>query len=490
MTREELLSALDVAPDASMATLDPADLDDGEQARPAGPPPSPTALKLDDWSIRRGQEAAYGEVLGPVLGFKPDDATAKYRTGAAEAELVAADMLAACFEPDPQLAESCTDETRHRFLDALMHTDEYQALHADTRLDAMASELAAGHFAQQYVALAEEDRKEREASPEKSPGDKEADSLKGEIKALGAAGKALEAAGKDVDDLRDAQRGLGGDGAVDGGAVDLKTLRDRFQRIKRSGTLKKIMALAGRYRRLAQAKQRQKTLHGRDDVVGVELGADLGRLCPSELAALADEDLEWDALRRLHERSMMQREYRGVESKAQGPIVVIVDESGSMSGNPIETAKAFALAMGWVARHQRRWIAFVGFSGGCPCNCLAMPPGKWDQGALLDWLEHFYSGGTDRDVPLKELPDVWDSLGCPEGKTDVIQITDAICHVPAGVRDKFLAWKEQTKARYYSLLVGGHGPDDGGPLAEVSDRFWVVKNLETKTEAIGDLLSL
>ncbi|MCE5269165.1 MAG: hypothetical protein LLG00_14915, partial [Planctomycetaceae bacterium] len=428
-----------------------------------------------------GAEAMQGDVLGPILKAIQPDA----------AELTAADCLAAAFEPTPKLAERCADETRGRFFRQLMETEQYQALHAETRLDPMASELAAGHFAKGFLALVEQTPTETPEGPPgdtpKSPEEKARDEMRKDMTALGAAAKALEGASKEVDDLREAQRSLGGDGAMDGQRVPASELKARFDRIKESRQLRRIMELAGRYRRMAQAKQRQKVLHGQDDVVGVELGNDLGRLCPSELAAIGDEDLELDAMRRYLERGLMQRSFQGIEPKARGPIVVVVDESGSMNGDPIAMAKAFALAMAWVARHQGRWICLVGFSGRCKPNVLAMPPGRWNQVAMLDWLEHFYSGGSDRDVPLVELPEVWTTLGCPAGDTDIIQITDAYCRVPREMQREFCDWKRTTKAKYYTIVLGH---DEPGDLREVSDRIWSLGDLSLENDAIQELMAI
>lgn len=479
MTREQLFEMLDLAPAPSAGSgMDDEGFEPGDKS--AGPPPSPTALALDDWSIRRGAESLSGDVMTKALKIEPDDSVTDAQ------EHAAADFLAAAFEPNPKLADRCVDDTRHRYMGQLLETEEYRALHADTQLDPLASELAAGHFAQGWVALAENEPQGPQGSPgppgKPGPGQE----TQKDLAALRAAAEALSEAQKDVDDLRDARRGLG-HGPGEGGNVPLAEMKARFERIRNSGRLRRIMALAGRYRRLAQAKQRQKTIHGRDDVVGVELGNDLGRIVPNELASLGDEDLEWDALRRLHERSMMQRDYRGVEAKGQGPIVVVVDESGSMEGDPIATAKAFALAMGWIAKYQRRWIAFVGFAGATEGNFLAMPPAKWDQSALLDWLEHFFNGGTDMDVPLELLPAKWQELGCPPGRTDVIQITDAVVHIPDDMRDRFLAWKAETDARYYTLVVGENNP---GPIENISDRVWCVPDLGVDQEAIQEMLAL
>ena len=306
------------------------------------------------------------------------------------------------------------------------------------------------------------------------------------LRAMNAANDATQAAGEEVDDLRDMQRACGS-GEGQGGSV--KDLRERFARIKDNPTLRAIMAMAGKYRRLAQAKQRQKTTHGRDDVVGIEFGADLGRIVPSELAQLADEDLEWLALRRYTERAMLQREYRGIEHVAQGPIVVVVDESSSMRGDKIEAAKALALALAWIAKHQKRWICLVAFSNDAAGRFLTMPPEKWDDNALLDWLAFFMAGGTTSEVPLATLPNKWTELGCPEGKTDIITITDGQLSVSDDRSHAFNVWKEAKQVKQYTLYLdlGGSEPGD---MEKVSDVSWQVDDLDLGQDAIQQLMSI
>ena len=91
--------------------------------------------------------------------------------------------------------------------------------------------------------------------------------------------------------------------------------------------MRRICELAGRYRRLAQSRQRQKATHGVDDVVGVVLDGDVGRLLPHELAKLADDDLSEDAMRRLVERQLMCRQYQATEPVARGPVIVCTEPS-------------------------------------------------------------------------------------------------------------------------------------------------------------------
>lgn len=486
MTREELLAALDLAPEAPAGPLD---LDDGAtSATAAGPPPSPTALVLDDWSLRRGAEALDGDVLGPILCDRDHDQERE------DLERIAADCLASAFEPSPRLAENCADETRGRYFRQLLETEEYQALHADTRLDVTASELAAGHFAQGFMALVQKQQEEQEqqqgqGGPQgapQTPQDQARQELRKDLQALSAAAQALHQATEDIDSLREAQRAMGNDPS-NPKSLDPSALKARFDRIRKSKRLRAIMENAGRYRRLAQARQRQKVNHGRDDVVGVELGNDLGRLCPVELAAMGDPDLELDALRRYLERALMQRQYQGVETKAKGPIVVIVDESGSMEGERIETAKATALAMAWIARHQGRYCCLVGFSDDAEGSWHIERPGQPDHDGLLNWLEHMYGGGTNPDVALRTVPKRWHEIGAPRGQTDVILITDGLLHVRSDMRDLYNAWKHVEQVKLYTLIIGER---TAGDLAAVSDRFWCLPDLSIEQDAIQSIVSI
>ena len=434
---------------------------------PAGDPTppadaGPTALEVDAWGLRRGRDLV---AESPRL------------RAAGTGEYAAADFFCAAFDPDPRLRAGCADPRRHRFLAQLLDTPEYRALHADTRLDDTAAGIATAHFAEQYAAL---DREEA-AGGASSAGD----ALAGEMATLRAVGRAVAAAGEEVAELHEAAGALGrGPGAP--GSNDPAAVAALFRRVRGDPALRRICDLAGRFRRVAQSKQRTKAAHGLDDVVGVESGGDVGRLLPAELARLMVPELELDTLRRVVERQALCREHHAVEPVGKGPVVVCLDESGSMSGEKIHTAKALALALAWVARSQRRWCALVAYSGDSGERLLPLPPGRWNEARLLDWLAAFIGKGSDLDVPVRELPRMFAELAAPPGVTDVVFVTDAKCRLPADVRDAFLAWKRAARARLVSLVID----NPPGDLAAVSDEVHQVRTLAPDGDAVGRVLSL
>lgn len=466
---DDILELLNEQPDGAANAL-------AVQDAPTAPK-SPTALKVDRWGMGRAKELTEAEWNQTPESWDPDYDDAHVSHDA----ITLADSHAACFEPQPQLAENPENMARAKWFEQLLSTPDYQSLHASTCMDAALSEIGAKTLADKWTAyytqLPENDRQQIEGGGEES--------IESEMRRIRSCQQAANAAQQDVGDAQSMSAGLGmGDL---GGKADSQAMLKTFQKVRSDRTLRRICELAGRYRRLAQSKQRKKVLHGVDDMVGIELGGDVGRIIPAEAACLVVPELELDALRRIAERQALQREYRGIEPIARGPIVVCVDESGSMSGEPHCNAKAFALALAWVARHQRRYVALCGFSGGTEGTRIALPPDKWDTEALTEWLSHFYGGGTTLDVPLHELPAVWwDELGCPKGKTDVVLITDAIVNCPDDMRDSFLAWKAREKAKAFGIVIG-HEPGD---LSKVCDQTWCVNALSVDTDAVGECLSI
>jgi uncharacterized protein with von Willebrand factor type A (vWA) domain len=457
--RDDLLRLLDLE-----GKEDP-EATEGPDIRPDVPVParaaSPTALRLDGWALRRGRDLLKESERMQGMGLG--------------AEAVA-DFHGCAFEPDPQLNDACVDESRHRFIEALLQTPDYHALHEDTLLDEAASCLAAVAFAEQFDSLRKEEVEQKE---------KKAGAVDEEMATLRAVGKALTKAEEDVTEMREAAGALGlGPGSP--GSNDPAAIAALFRRVRSNPALRRICTLAGRFRRVAQSKQRQKAVHGVDDVVGVTLDGEVGRLLPSELSRLLIPELELDTLRRITERQALCRLYHAAEPVAKGPILVTIDESGSMMGPKVETAKALALALAWVARQQRRWCGLASYSGSSGERLLALPPGRWDEAALLDWLEGFIGRGSSLDVPLVELPDYYRRLGCPAGKTDVIMVTDAQVRIPAELRDSFNAWKNSVQARVIGLVIRSAA----GDLAAVCDEVHLVDALSPEGEAEGRALSV
>jgi uncharacterized protein with von Willebrand factor type A (vWA) domain len=438
-------------------------------------PASPTALRLDSWGLRRGTDVLReSERLQQCLAVLGDTERQAHAV---------ADFHGAAFEVDPQVNEDCTDPLRREFIKQLLETAECHELRASTVLNDTASEIATTAFAAQYAELHKVRDKDEKKEPSKERGS--GHDFQTEISVLRHVSMALAEASKEVEEAREAAAAMGmGPGAP--GSNDPRAIAALFKRVRSDPTLRRICELAGRYRRVAQSKQRRKAAHGLDDIVGVIMDAELGRLLPQELAKLAIPEFEDDTLRRLVERQTMCREYHATEPVAKGPILVSIDESGSMEGEKCHTAKALALALAWIARQQKRWCGLVAYSGDSGQRLLALPPGRWNDVAVMDWLAEFIGCGSSLDVPVRELPGYYQKLGAPVGKTDVIFITDAVCRIPPRLKEEFSAWKRRVRAQLISLIIQG----TPGDLRDISDEVHEVPSLAVSEAAVERVLSI
>lgn len=416
---------------------------------------SSTALVVDEWSRLRGA-ALSQEQRFVATGL---DVSA------------ACDFHTLCFEPQPQLVDkACVDQQRFEFIRELLTNTNYHQLHQQTQLFPLGAELAAIHYAEAFAAL------------EKSG--KAGDDISRVVEAQ----RATQQAVKSVTEVADVGQTFGLDGGG-GGTSDTQKITALYQRVRRSPQLQKVVELAGRYRLLARSQQMRKT-PSTEDLQGIVQDGDVARLLPHELAALCDDDedgLSLEAMRRLVERQSLCRDYTATEPIGKGPVVFVVDESGSMLGNPSDNAKALALAMAWVARRQKRWCSLVAFSDERHGHrVLSLPYGGWHEDAVIHWLTEFLGGGTL--LPLAVLPEILKETGAPTGSTDVVFVTDGICAVADEVIQKFLDWKKKSGTKVYSLVINSPAVRDA--IGLVSDVAYSVPVLDAQQSAVEKILSL
>lgn len=193
---------------------------------------------------------------------------------------------------------------------------------------------------------------------------------------LGAACQRASQAVEDLLDLNEGLRNVGFDlpgKATSAGRGSGSTLRNLVLRLKNDDRLRRIALLAGRLKRIAAAKQRQKVKHGAEVVTDVEQGGELARLLPAELAKFARPALRLALLRDLLEHQAMQYRLSGTARLGKGPLVVCLDKSGSMAGPPDIWATAVALALLDIAQRQRRPFALLAFDENVKFEAVVQP---------------------------------------------------------------------------------------------------------------------
>jgi uncharacterized protein with von Willebrand factor type A (vWA) domain len=464
-------------------------------------PVSDTVLRVDRWGRRRGVEltdewqrletaCAEGSEEGEEAEGSEDEASQALKTGPID-PTVAADAHASLFEPGPELAERPKDAARAAWWRQLMETPEYGSLRSQTVLNASLSGLASKALCDQWTQYAATQEPERPDCGDGKPGGKPApgsdgESIADQVARIRSTGKALAEAAETVSTANDMAAGLGM--GAGGSTLDQAKLAEYFRRVRSDSTLRKILEFAGKAIRRCRALQRTKVTASRGELTGIELGGDVARLVPWEMAQVsgAVPELEMLALHRLAQRRSLCYRQRRSEPLASGPIVIVTDQSGSMCGQKAIAAKGIALAMAWLARQQKRWCALIAYSGETGHSLLPMPPQGADQGPLIDWLEAFIGGGSNLDLPIQEMPEFHREIGAPKGRTDIIMITDAIVH-PGEHAEPYRAWAKSENVTSYGIVVGA---SDAGECGVVFDRYWTIPELSLDSHAVEEVLSI
>jgi Mg-chelatase subunit ChlD len=249
---------------------------------------------------------------------------------------------------------------------------------------------------------------------------------------------ACAVAARAVENLRDAVEGLAyvafqgghmpgtGTGAEETALLRSQTVtlaaavRPLAARLKLDERLRRIAALAGRFKRIAASKRRQRVKHGADEVTDVEQGADLGRALPVELAKLSHRLLRLDFMRSLLERQALQYRLEGTAYLGKGPLVVLLDKSGSMDGPRDVWATAVALALLDQAQRERRTYALLGFDSRVKFEAVVNPSDALPEEGLFVPC----GGGTEIAAAIQRGLEIIRTHPGALRKADIVLITD------------------------------------------------------------------
>ncbi len=245
--------------------------------------------------------------------------------------------------------------------------------------------------------------------------------------------KATTAATQKIEEIKEADEalemvGLGGwkPGTEKGehSKQDGQRIRALATQIKDKPAIKRFIDLVGRFKRIAQQKQKQKVNHGADEITDITTGSDLNRLLPSETMMLANKTTKLELFRKITENACLQYHMTGIEPKGKGPIVVCIDKSGSMNGQPDEWATAIALALGDMALRQKRVFAMVSFDTTILHECVVKPGEAIPEDCLMTDCQ----GGTDIDVAYARAVAIIKDNPGQLNKADIVMITDGGSH--------------------------------------------------------------
>ena len=258
---------------------------------------------------------------------------------------------------------------------------------------------------------------------------------------------------------------------------DIEQLKHWANYLKNDPMAQEICDLLGRMRDLEKEERLEKVftthtvdtwvpdINAKEEIVGIRLSQDIENVIPSELALLADPETAILFDLKFIENQLMTFDMVGLQQQEteieveedllcseegdQGPMILCIDTSGSMHGQPETIAKAVSLFLATKAREKDRPCYLINFSTGITTLDLS---GKDGLASLMSFLSKSFRGGTD------VAPALLHTLGVMKEdaykKADVLVISDFIMgYLPEDILSGIEAQREEG-SQFYSLVVG------------------------------------
>lgn len=408
------------------------------------------------------------------------------------------DFWASFYKTAPELEDEKTLSTTHQinrpFVEKLLEDRQTQEARITTMLDELSSAIAAAHAGEQMVRELNEREELRQAMEQAEAAKKmeQAGDEEGAQTAMKEALEKLDGAARDVrravrqsiqtgqEKAEQVQQAMAGWGME---TADLKSIPigDRLELAETitRHDLRRIADLVGRMRNLARAKQRSKVKQRRDEIHSITIGNKLQHVLPQEMSALTHPMRRLDFYRRFSEGQLLQYDLRGEEKLAKGPMVAMVDVSGSMRGAPLEWAVACALALADTAHRQKRHCRIMFFNTEVQAE-FDFAPGEKDVEKYLQMAQMSSGGGTDYTPALKKATQLI-AGNKKQNKAyehaDMIMITDGLCQLEPDALERFIQWKKDNKSCCYTILIGYDELDD---LNRWNDKTWRLTALDSQ----------
>lgn len=233
-------------------------------------------------------------------------------------------------------------------------------------------------------------------------------------------------------------------------------------------------------------KQDGERNSGNDERDDVAVGRDIANLLPSQFAL---DDAQFDA--NFLDGKLQQYETTTNTDEGLGPIIALLDKSGSMSVEIRDEmtrddfATALALALAHVAKKQRRDLVMVGYSTNIVYDETAKN-GKLGLDQLVQLIGRMGGGGTSFEAATKAGLRHLDSLP----KADLVFLTDGECY--GDVDPKFVegvtAKLTEHDAKIIGLNIGPAGKFMTSVSTKLHESIEVEKNRETVlTDLFGEI---
>ena len=261
--------------------------------------------------------------------------------------------------------------------------------------------------------------------------------------------------------------------------------------IKKTPAIQELIEILGkqrqgrqkRFKMTAGIRKEEIVTHStRSDITGICEGNDLNSLLPIEYCYLAEKSLQPIFFERYTEKKLRMIDYASrerqpmndkrlpgnqVSEEAEGPFIVCIDTSGSMSGKRENLAKSALLAIAELTEQQHRKCYIIIFSDDVECIEITDLGTSFDR--LVDFLCQSFHIGTDIAPAIAHTARMIEKEEYREA--DFVMISDFEMapidkELSAGIQKI-----KENQTRIYALCMG----DEPQPsYLNICERYWML----------------
>lgn len=218
-----------------------------------------------------------------------------------------------------------------------------------------------------------------------------------------------------------------------------------------------------------------KHSHDKQDIDGVSLGNDLDCLLPTEIAMMDSPTFYAKfAKRQLQQFSSKAAQTKQEKSKIrykkprlqQGPMIICIDTSGSMSGRPVEIAKSLLQQLAAIAKKEKRSCFLISCSIRTKTLDLSRPSNYYKMDRFFN---DSYSGGNNEEEMLRKILKMLNTE--KYSMADALIISDFYFPSPIDRTIKQLKEEQSKGTRFYGLNVNSPNSYSKN-YKEILDKMW------------------
>lgn len=164
-------------------------------------------------------------------------------------------------------------------------------------------------------------------------------------------------------------------------------------------SLKRLARMIGRTGGIGTTTGKTFGRASKSDISGITVGDDLNSLLPTEIAMLSEKGTQ-DIFYRNYAEKRLQVFASASSGEAKkehqdGPVIICLDTSSSMNGEPATIAKMLTIAVAIYAMRRRRKVMVIKYSFNYECETFKSM--KRDKDKLMEFLSWHGVGGNDEN---------------------------------------------------------------------------------------------